>query len=64
MGFRGSRSGHASATESPDRTVGLSRASAVLSIDPDVLRETSGGRRRRPELNPGILMGVLRHLNQ
>ena len=40
-------------TESGDRTVGSSRASARLSIDPDVLRETSGGRRRRPELNPG-----------
>ena len=42
------------APQAHDRTVGSSRASAVLSIDPDVLRETSGGRRRRPELNPAV----------
>ena len=49
------------ATAPNQGVAGSSRASAKLSIGPYVLRETSGGGRRPPELNPGG--AVVRRIN-
>ncbi len=50
----GSRSGNASGDEVARQNRRFEPSVTVLSLDPDVLRETSGGRRRRPELNPAV----------